>query len=137
MNNKVSIYIEGIIRGKGERITAKANGNYRFLNGRHVILYKETNSENQTTTSNIVKISEGLVEIIKNGNGKTHMVFDLSRKTSAEYDTPYGSLRFQVNTTRIDIENKGNELIINMEYSLYSGNDRLSDNQVMMVIKEL
>jgi Domain of unknown function (DUF1934). len=138
MKGKVSIIIEGTVRDNGERITADAVGEYRFINGKHVIMYRETGGKDEKeAVNNIIKIKPGLVEMIKKGKISTQMVFDLSGYTDTVYNTPYGSFRFQIQTGRIDIEDKGKELIVNMDYTLSQNSNRLSDNHIYMVVKEM
>ncbi|TAH70894.1 MAG: DUF1934 domain-containing protein [Anaerolineaceae bacterium] len=151
MNRKVSIFIEGIVRGEDEsRIITKAIGQYRRLDDMHILRYMESDvkkdkksndTDNNSITRdedcvNTIKISQGLVEMIKNGENSTHMFFDLSRATQSVYDTPYGSLYFQIQTAKIDLEEKVNELNLLMEYSLSHENSHISDNQIRIVVNE-
>ena len=77
-------------------------------------------------------------EMIKSGDNSTHMTFDLSQSTQSVYDTPYGSLYFQVDTSRIDIEaDLADRLTLHMEYSLSHGDSHISDNQIHIVVKDL
>lgn len=137
MKEKVSIFIEGLIQGEEESsITTKAIGSYRLVDGRHVIRYKETDDENGGS-DNIIEISPGLIEMIKKGEQSTHMVFDLSGTTHSVYDTPYGSLMFQVNTTKINIDENKDEIKVDMEYNLSHNNSHISDNHIKISVKEL
>lgn len=78
-----------------------------------------------------------MVEIIKIGDNSTHMVFDLNESTQSEYETQYGSLFFQIKTTAINIVEKHNEIILNMEYSLSHSDSHISDNRIHIEIKEI
>lgn len=149
MNENVNILIEGIVRGEDEsRITTKATGQYCMLDDVHIIRYTESavkrdeksealdkdsiNTEEDCV--NTIKISTGLVEMIKIGDNSTHMVFDINKPTQSVYDTPYGSLYFNILTTRIDIEEKGNTVTLNMEYSLSHEDSHISDNQINLYL---
>lgn len=151
MNRNVNILIEGIVRGEDEsRITTKATGQYRMLDGVHILRYMESDlkGEEKAVTMdkdsisidedgvNTIKISTGMVEMIKMGENSTHMVFDLSRPTQSVYDTPYGSLYFNIQTTRIDIEEKENAVTLNMEYSLSYEDSHISDNQIYLTVNK-
>lgn len=143
MKEKVSIYIEGSVTDEEESgITTKAIGHYRLFDGIHILRYEELaeqSNENSVimgkVSDNTIKISAGLVEMIKNGENSTHMVFDLEQPTQMTYDTPYGSLCFQIQTTRIDVEEKVDEIILFMEYSLSHDNSHISDNQIRVITK--
>ncbi|NLO10324.1 MAG: DUF1934 domain-containing protein [Clostridiales bacterium] len=152
MNRNVSIFIEGLVRGEDESsITTKATGVYRMLDDVHILKYMESavkrDKESDATDKepvgadedcvNTIKISSGLVEMIKIGENSTHMVFDLSRSTQSVYGTPYGSLYFQIETKRIDIEEKENELVLNMEYALSHEDSHISDNRIYLTVNNL
>lgn len=148
MNRNVSIYIEGIVRDEDEsRIATNAIGEWRQLDGVHILRYEESavemgeNSEDNDSLYedcvNTIKISPGRVEMIKSGESSTHMVFDLTQDTESLYETPYGCLRFQVNTSKINLEEKQNKLILNMEYSLSHNNSHISDNHINIVVRTL
>lgn len=152
MKGNVSILIEGLVYGEEEsKITSNATGIYRRLDGVHILKYMESavkkeekfdNTENESIDTdedcvNTIKIADGVVEMIKTGENSTHMVFDISRSTQSIYDTPYGSLYFQIRTTRIDIEEKSNELILNMEYTLSHEDSHISDNLIHLTVNEV
>lgn len=139
-----NILIDGIVYGEDEsRITTNAIGQYRKLDGVHILRYLESSvmkneePDNKDANSiNTIKISSGLVEMIKRGENSTHMVFDLSMSTQSEYDTPYGSLYFQIKTSKIEIEERDNEVILHMEYSLSHNDSHISDNLIIITVKK-
>lgn len=138
MKRKVSIFVEGILKDeKEEKITTSTEGEYILFNGKHVIRYKETAQENEEISSNTLKVSPGVIEMSKNGASTTHMVFDLSKETESVYDTPYGCLYFQINTTNISIEEKPDGLLLYMEYSLSNNGNRISDNSIRIDVKNI
>ena len=149
MNENVSILIKGIVIGEEEsRIITKATGQYHWLDGVHILKYmesavkKDENSDTMYKDSisidedcvNTIKISTEAVEMIKTGENSTHMVFNLSSPTQSIYDTPYGSLYFDIKTPRIDIEENKNEHILNMEYFRYHEDRYISDNRIYLQI---
>jgi len=137
MKGKVRIVIEGMIGDKEGSITTDAVGEYRLFNGKHIIRYKKADMENGKESDTVIKILPGTVEMIKKGENNTRMVFDLTKETCTDYNTPYGSLRFRINTSRIDIDHKDQELIVRMEYSLSHNNELFSDNRVKITVKEM
>lgn len=133
MKEEVSIFIEGIVQdGDEDRIITNATGRYRRYDKTHILKYEDPDNG-----LNIIKISPLMVEIIKIGDNRTHMVFDLNESTQSEYETQYGSLFFQIKTTAINIVEKHNEIILNMEYSLSHSDSHISDNRIHIEIKEI
>lgn len=137
MKGKVNVFIEGKTGDDETGITVNTVGEYRFFNGKHIIMYKEPDTENGKGSDNIIKAQPGLLEMIKKGENNTRMVFDISKDTDSYYYTPYGNFHFHIRTTGLDIENKENELIILMEYNLSNNNEHISDNKLRVVIKEI
>lgn len=138
MKRKVSIHIEGILEDeKEERITSSAEGEYILFDGKHVIRYKEKMDGNEEASSNTLIITSQMVEMSKNGESSTQMVFDLSKETESVYDTPYGYLYFQIKTTLINIEERPDGLLLHMEYNLSTKGNRISDNCIRMTVKEI
>ena len=137
MKEKISITIEGSVRDMDESssITTNAVGEYYQVEDMHIIQYKEPANKEDKGSINTVKASPSLVEMVKSGENSTNMTFDLKKETYSVYETPYGSLNFQVNTKNINIVEKINEIIITMEYSLSHNNNHISDNQIKIVVK--
>lgn len=151
MKGNVNILIEGIVCGDEEnRISTRASGSYHMYNDVHILKYIESTLDRDEKADspdkdskranedcvNMIRISSDLVEMIKTGENSTHMIFDLARPTESEYETPYGSLYFNIRTSRIDIEEKENQIILNMEYSLSNGDSHISDNRINIVVNE-
>jgi uncharacterized beta-barrel protein YwiB (DUF1934 family) len=138
MNENVRIYIEGIVsEGEEGSITTNAIGQYRQLEGVHILSYEDTGDLKDENSDNTIKISPRLVEMIKNGINSTHMVFDIDQSTQSLYETPYGSICFLIQTNKINVEEMVNEIILHLEYSLYHDNSHISDNRIRIVVKEL
>ncbi|CRZ35609.1 uncharacterized beta-barrel protein YwiB (DUF1934 family) [Herbinix hemicellulosilytica] len=137
MKGKVNVFIEGKTRENNGSIITDVTGEYRFFNGKHIIRYKEYDKENTGESDNTIKVLPGLVEMIKKGDNRTHMVFDLSKDTHTFYNTPYGSFMFQICTKRIEIEENEKELIVDMEYALFQNNEHFSDNQIRIAVREI
>lgn len=138
MKRKVAIYIEGtLIEEKEERITTNAEGEYILFDGKHVIRYKEPAGEGEHESNNTLIIYPGIVEMSKNGDNSTHMVFDLSKETESVYDTQFGCLYFQINTSLINLEEKTDGLLLNMEYTLYSNGNHISENRICIKVKHI
>lgn len=135
MKRKVTIDIEGtLIDEKEEKIITNTEGEYILFDGKHVIKYKEP-AENEYESNNTLIISPGLVEMSKNGESSTNMVFDLSKETESVYDTQFGCLCFQINTSLISLEEKQDGILLIMEYSLSNNGSHISENRICIEIR--
>lgn len=138
MKGRASIIIEGIQLGdKEDKVTTKAIGEYRRLDNRYVLQYKEPGMDNDVGSDNTIEISPKMVKMSKSGDSSTSMVFDLTKVTHSVYDTPYGSLQFQINTTKIKVEDNREEFTLHMEYSLSHNGSHISDNRIRLAVKQL
>lgn len=115
-----------------EVITA---GYYYFKNDKHYIIYDELSVETGEETSNIIKIGNNRVDIIKKGANSAHMVFEPGKKNISYYTTPFGDLLIGVNT--LDIRSQETALNIDVEigYALEMNYSHVSDCAISLNIK--
>lgn len=104
-----------------EALEVISPGEYYYRNGKHYIIYDEIdlNQEGEKGISkSTIKISPDQIEIMKKGLSNVHMVFELGKKNMTYYHTPVGNLMIGLDTTKLDVVEKENEIGINMEYGL-------------------
>ena len=140
MTGRVRIFIEGTQLEEDEAgIITRAEGEHCSGKDGHILRYYEPGNDKEAGSDNTVRIAPGRVEMTKKGENSTHMVFDLKKATHSVYDTQYGSLQFQIDTTLIHIEESTNQIILQMEYTLsHYGNSysksHISDNRIKIII---
>lgn len=121
MTKEVLISISGLQYEKEEEelIEVISRGEYYQKNGKHYILYDEISGDNYNlVTKCTLKISKNQVEMIKNGEGHMHMVFELNQNNLSCYSTPYGELMIGVTTTSIDLQESDKLIAANLKYDL-------------------
>lgn len=134
MDKKIRIKVEGLQPGAGEEaIRMKASGSYHFRRNKHYIQYEEADEEGGIV-KNTLKIAPGRIEIIKDGGIRAHMIFDRNEATNAVYHTSFGSLTFRILTTEMSVMQEMHEILVSMRYTLYEGDNWLSDNQLTICI---
>ncbi|MDF2942957.1 MAG: hypothetical protein K0S01_1815 [Herbinix sp.] len=138
MTKEVSISIEGLQLGSEEdSIVMTALGTYHLYNDKHYIQYDEKPEEGEGAIKCMVKIALTKIELSKKGVNSSQMVFDLKEETIAYYQTPFGNLSFDVNTTEIIIEESPEQLQVKLEYSLSSNASLISNNQIIIKIESI
>lgn len=140
MNKEVIIAIKGIQDNGDEAIETRAKGLYSFINGSHYIKYDEVLDENTgERTNNLMKIREDSVFITKKTPeaNSTHMEFEKNENTILNYNTDYGNLSMDVFTEKISIREKPGEVRVTLEYSLSSHGEPISENKIIIKIKNL
>ncbi len=72
------------------------------------------------TATNMVKIRDDQVEVIKNGQMKSHLIFVPNQATFSYYSTPFGELEVSVHTKKLEKteQEKGFRLVIQYDLDL-------------------
>lgn len=137
MTKEVWITIKGIQLSSPEEepVIMTAAGTYHLTNGKHYIHYEEDIEGSDVKSKNTIKISERRIILMKKGIQSAEMIFDLSEPDRAVYETPYGNLSFQTETRNILLNITEDKVEIQMEYSLYTEGEKLSDNRLNIKIE--
>ncbi len=140
MTREVTVRIEGRQMGESgtwdEPIIVTARGSYLELNNKHYIQYEEK-TEEQELVSNMLKITLNRIDMTKKGATKSQMAFDINDVTEVIYQTPYGSLGFEVRTSKLTIEDTPDLINVDLEYALYSKDNHISDNRTAIMISSI
>lgn len=136
MTKEVMITIKGLQTGAQEdaMITA-APGTYHLTNGKHYIQYEENSAESDAVSKNTLKLAQNQIVLLKKGAQYSQMDFDLSERTQAVYQTPYGALTLEISTKRIELIEADERMEVILEYSLYSDASHLSDHSISILIE--
>ena len=138
MTKNVIVIMEGFQFGEEkERIAVKADGVYQFRNGKHFIRYEERIEGVEGAIKSRIKIAPDQITITKSGAANTVMTFELGKVTSAAYHTPYGSLPLQIKTRKMHVEEKEDEMMVNLDYTITANGEHLSDNGIKIKILSL
>ena len=137
MKKQVRITLEGMQDGAStETIAASSEGIYQFQNGKHYIRYEEESEDGTGRIKNTLKLSAKQIVMMKEGPGiNTQLIFDPTGETHAVYQTPYGSLSFQITDSVILMTEEENEIRAILRYTLSDQGVRVSENQVKIRVK--
>ena len=73
---------------ENEPIEVITPATYYYKNGKHYIIYEELVEGLPGSIKNKVRISDGMLEIIKSGISNFHMVFEKDKINMTQYETP-------------------------------------------------
>lgn len=150
MTKDVMIAITGLQfdnEGDGP-VEVVSQGKYYKKGDKHFVLYDEYMTENSfgygesmpegtlnaDCTKNTVILADGIVEIIKSGASNVHMVFEEGKKNVTSYATPFGELIISTHTTKVEIEENENEILVNLTYGLDMNYSYISDCSIIIKI---
>lgn len=137
MNKDICISVQGIQNtGSGlETILTKTTGTYYFENGFHVINYCEMD-EHGTATDNILFLSETEMRLNKSGSLAGQFQFLHGEKTLAEYLTPFGKIKFEVETESYKVFVKTKYIKVQLIYRLYADGHLFLENNLFVHIED-
>lgn len=131
----VSIVGAHLIEGEDNGVEVITSGSYYFKNGRHYVVYDEMIDGVEGTVKNTIKIGKGMVDVIKNGNARSHMVFEQEKKNVSCYVTPFGQMMVGVNTNNIEVDESEDKLFVKVDYTLDINYEQMSHCQLTMEVR--
>ena len=115
-----------------EVITA---GDYYKKNGKHYVMYDEVTEGFTGNTRNIIKLTDGSLDITKKGISNVHMVFEKNKKNVTCYQTPFGSMILGINAKDIRIVEEEHDISVAVDYDLELNYEHLADCKIKMAIQ--
>ena len=140
MKENYLITIEGFITADGDtdNVSLTTLGSYQMKNGKHNIVYKETEATGYAGCPTTLKAWDGGVSMTRFGNGtNSTLIIEKGAINLCNYQTVAGPVMLDING--IDIannltDNGGN---LTFEYSLNAGGMLISENKVNVIVKEI
>ena len=111
-------------------------GKYYFRNGKHYVLFEETDEESQSVVKNRFKLSEDRLEISKKGVMNATMTFQRGEKSSSWYGTPVGDVQLGIEVTDMQLMEGEDEIEMNVAYALEMNSEHVSDSRIRLRIME-
>lgn len=139
MNKNVIISVKGAQSAENQdtgTIELVTEGKYFKKGNDYYITYKESEVTGMKGTTTTLKVSDGIVTLMRFGAVNSQFVFEQGRKHIAYYDTSYGAFTIGVfaNEVDININDQGGE--IKVDYHLEIDNSRHGENDFHMLIRE-
>lgn len=112
----------------GSRSAIKAE--YYERNGSHYLLYEEQPEGFESVSKCRMKIKENCLELVRQGDIRTQMIFEGGKVHQMDYQTPFGSLTMEIDTKTVDVRMEQKALHVTVEYSLVTWGDNISDRRI-------
>ena len=117
-----------------DKIEMVVVGDYYKRNDKHYVVYEEITEGFSQATKNRLKFSEHMVELSRSGLVNVHMVFQENKKNLTNYNTPFGQILIGIDTKKIQIEEKPDNIIVDVDYALDINYEFLSDCHITVNI---
>ncbi len=139
MNKNVIISVKGIQTSGSKNsntLELVTEGKYYKKGNAYYVTYKESEVTGMDGTTTTLKISDGIVTLMRFGAVNTQFIFEQGQKHMSYYDTQYGTFTMQVftNIVSIDVNDKGGE--IRVDYRLEIDDNKSGANDFHMFIRE-
>ncbi len=108
---------------------------YFQRNGSHYLLYEEQPQGFDAVSKCRLKIHENYMELIRQGDVRTRMVFEPGKTHPVDYQTPFGSLAMEIYTKKVEVKVEENTLYVTVDYSLETWGDSISDCRIEITVK--
>lgn len=161
MTENVLITIKGCHRIDGEDqepVITRAKGKYAFRNGHHYVRFEEVMQEDSegsrnrgkpeagngradyfgdagSKTKSMVKFAENYLCVTRDGVYSNRMEFEEGRRRYTRYQTPMGTLEFEVETNAISYEENSRHIEIIVDYTLHSDSCKIQDSRVVVTVQ--
>lgn len=139
MTKEVILTLQGLQFDQREEDADKIEmvtvGDYFKKNDRHYVVYEEITEGFEQPTKNRLKFSDHMVELTRNGLVNVHMVFQENKKNMSNYNTPFGQILVGIDTKRVCIEEKEDNIVVNVDYALDINYEFLSDCHIKIDIR--
>ena len=119
---------------EAEQIETVLVGDYYKRNGKHYVIYEEMTEGFTEVTKNRLKFSEHMLELSRSGLVNVHMVFQENRKNLTNYNTPFGQILIGIDTKKIQVNEKEDDIVVEVDYSLDVNYEFLSDCHIKIAI---
>ena len=134
---KVYVSITGMsnVEGEKDKTELVTEGEYAVRNGKYLLRYNESLSDEGDGCTTIIKIDDGSVTMSRTGNINTQMIFENGKRHMSHYETPMGSITIGVSTDLLKtaVDEDGGE--VEIKYILDINNSAQVENYLRLNIR--
>ncbi len=133
MTKDVYITVTGRHRTDGEwqePVETKTRGRYYFKNGKHYLLYEETQEGVQGVIKNTVKFDDEVLQVSKKGAMESEMSFREGERKNNPYRTPQGVLYLEIETEKVTVKSEQTRIEVEARYAMFMGDSKVQDSTV-------
>ncbi len=105
-------------------------------NGEITLSYQETELTGMAGTTTQFIVNGDTVTLNRLGNVKSQMIFQLGRQHSSMYNTPYGALRVDINTSTLRHRINEHGGVMEIQYSIAVEHQVTGRNQFKIRVRE-
>lgn len=138
MTKEIILSLKGLQMEKNEDAKAVETilpADYYQRNGSHYVVYEEMMEGFTDITRNRIKFNDSCLEVSKKGLVNAQMFFEENKKSITSYATPYGNILIGIDTESVWVEEKDNQIRVEVEYALEANYQHLADCRIEMELR--
>lgn len=137
MKKNVVITVRGLQRAvsNDEPVEVISAGTYLRKDNTHYLSYEEADEDGKIT-KNRIKITPESIEMTKQGNVTTQMIFIKGQKQYACYVTPFGEMTLGMTTKHIKLTEDEQQIAAELRYDLEVNGTHMSECELDIEVKE-
>ena len=120
---------------EGDQIETITPAEYYKRNNSNYIIFEESMEGFEESTKNVIRFKEHSLTLTKKGLINVHMVFEENKKNMASYATPYGEILIGIDAGAVHMDEKENQIIVNVDYALEVNYEHFADCRIKMDIR--
>ncbi len=139
MKKEIVLKFESLQRCPGEepqRTVTETDAEYYLRGYSHYIMFEEKQDGFTESTKGMLKIKDDSVELTKKGLINSHMYFEKGLLFASEYKTPFGAFPMDIRTGNLRVLFAEKKIVVEIAYSLESGEQAIAECQIKITIKE-
>jgi len=117
-----------------EPVEVITSGSYYKKNNKHYVVYDEL-IDGEYLTKNMMKFDDKGVNIIRSGAVTSNMTFEENKRNISNYVTPFGSLAIGIDASKVLVEEKKEEINVDIDYAIDINSEYLTDCKISCSIK--
>lgn len=140
MDKNVIILVKGIQTAEDHEqgvLELVTEGKYYKEDNAYYVTYKESEVTGMEGTTTTLRVSDGIVTLMRIGSVNSHFVFQQGQKHISYYDTEHGAFTIGVLANEVDIRMDDDGGEIRVGYQLEIDNNKSGENDFFMSIREV
>lgn len=140
MTKDVMISIRGLQFAEDDsddEIETLQRGQYYEKNGSRFLIFDEYMEDFTEPARNVMRFKEKEVTLTKKGLINVQMDFEEGKKNLTSYRTPYGVMMLGMDTHKIELEEKEDELLLKIDYVLEANYQFVADCQISVCARSV
>ncbi len=139
MTKDVMISIRGLHfmeNASEDDIETVQQGEYRFCNGSHYLIFDEYMEGFREPAKNILHFRNGELTLTKRGLLNVQMFFEEGKKNLSRYRTPFGVIMIGMDTSRVEVVEADGEICLEVDYALEANYQYVADCNIAISVRE-